>query len=75
MKTLRTGDSNIDAVACTVDVSEEPCFQKEIYFEDNMYSTFQKSNKTVLTTNLNNYVYFNKSEIGENINNISLKMI
>jgi len=55
MKTLRTGDSNIDAVGRTADVSEKPCFQKEIYFGDNMYSTFQKSNKIVLTTNMNTY--------------------
>jgi len=60
MKTLRTGGSDIDAcsvaVGCTGDISEETCCQKEIYFEDNMYNTFQKSNKIVLTTNLNNYV-------------------
>jgi hypothetical protein len=58
MKTSRKGDLYIDAVAvgCTSDVSEEPCFQKDIYFEDNTYITSQKSNKIVLTNNLNNYV-------------------
>jgi hypothetical protein len=46
MRTLRTGDPNIGAyivaVGCTADVSDEPRFQKEIYFEDIMYSTLQK---------------------------------
>jgi hypothetical protein len=69
--------SNIDvyivAVGCTADVSEKPCFQKEIYCKDTMYITFEKSNKVVITTNLNNHVYFKRSEIGEDINNMSLR--
>jgi hypothetical protein len=57
-----------------------PMFRKNLVFKKRFISKTictarSKSNKTVLTTNLNNYVYFNKSEIGENIKNISLKMI
>jgi len=51
-------------------------FRWNLVFKKRQYvQHVPKINKTVLTTNLNNYVYFNMSEMGENINNISLKII
>jgi hypothetical protein len=51
-----------------------PIFFKRFISKKICIACSKKSSKIVFTTNLKNYVYFNKSEIEENISDISDKI-